>query len=100
VKREQRANRDPVRFFGQKQPEKVSMAGNLRYLRWLRSPHQGRKHQRSGRKGRRLFSAEALQKFKHILSIVSRILSSAKDFYFWQSPPNACNVNADSERQF
>jgi hypothetical protein len=58
----------------------------------------GRKHPRSGQEGRRLFSAEALQKFKHILPIVSRILSSAKDFYFWQSPHNACTVNADRER--
>jgi hypothetical protein len=46
------------------------------------------------------FSAEALRKFRHNLPIVSRILSSAKDFYFWQSHHIACTVNADSEREF
>jgi hypothetical protein len=88
----------PARCFERKRPEKASMAGNLRYFRQLGLPHEGPKASRPEREERRLFSAEALQKFKHILPIVSRILSSAKDFYFWQSPHNACTVNADRER--
>jgi hypothetical protein len=62
-------------------------------------PHREPKRSaRPGHEGTWFVSAEALQKSKHNLPIVSRILSSAKDFYFWQSPHNEGTVNADSER--
>jgi hypothetical protein len=58
----------------------------------------GAKGTRQAFKRGEVLAAEALQNFNHILFNVSRILSSAKDFYFWRSSHIACNVNADSER--
>jgi hypothetical protein len=48
---------------------------------------------------RPLIEAEASQNSTHNLSDVSRILSAAKNFYFWRGWHIACTVNADSERK-
>jgi hypothetical protein len=47
----------------------------------------------------RSIEAEASQNSTHNLPDVSRILSAAKNFYFWRGWHIACTVNADSERK-
>jgi hypothetical protein len=61
---------------------------------------QARAQFRSLRKEKsRLIEAEASQNSTHKLPYVSRILSAAKNFYFWRGWHIACTVNADSERE-